>query len=275
MAGAALIFSIVDTQAKYLTGTVEPMVIAWSRQIGLGIAAIGFVVVYGPRVLETQFLLLQLVRGVLSGISAALYVIALMFVPLVDAIAVTFTVPFFTVLLAACLLREPLNCRRLAIVSVGFLGAIVMARPGLGGLSPAIFLVFLEAFLYSMRQIITRKVAVTDGLPTTLVYTGVAGGIILSIPLALFCEFPSSLLEVGMLFEIGILAAVAEILVIVALSCALAVAVAPVHYSMLVWGTLLSWAVFDQLPDAYTVLGAAVIVLAGIALVFTERPAPR
>jgi len=106
---------------------------------------------------------------------------------------------------------------------------------------------------------------------TTVAYTAIVSWTLLSIPLPFIWQNPSSGLEVGLLMAMAVVAAFAEILVIMALDAAQAVVVAPVQYSLLIWGTFYGFVVFGQLPDVWTWIGALVIVATGLYTLNRER----
>ncbi len=270
MAVVALLFAIIDAKARFLTQTIDPLVVAWSRQSGLLIVLLALYLLSGYSVFKTYYFWLQVLRGCLTAASAVLYIYVLKFVPLVEVIAVTFIAPLFMCLLAVIFLSERMSPFRWAVLTFGFLGAMIIIRPGLGLFHPAIFLVLLEALLFSLRQIITRKISDKDPPTCTIAYTAIVGWLLLCLPLPWVWVTPESSLEIVFLISTSLLAALAEVLTIVALARALVNVVAPVHYSMLIWGTLISWVFFDHFPDSWTILGGSIIVISGLLLMRKE-----
>ncbi len=128
---------------------------------------------------------------------------------------------------------------------------------------PAALLVIVAAFFFACRQIISRAIADTDKTGTTIIYTACIGIVILSLPLPwVWVTPPPSALAI--LIGMAVLAAAAEILVIKAFELGLAVVISPMHYTLILWGTFYGWLLFDQLPDTWTWIGAAVIVVTGL-----------
>jgi len=167
-------------------------------------------------------------------------------------------------------LREAVGIRRWTAVGLGFVGVLIVTRPGLGVVHPAVLLILLAALLFALRQILSRIVAGTDPIVTTVAYTALAASALLTIPLPFIWQSPTTTLELVLLVSMAVLAAAAEILVIKALVVADAVVVAPVHYSVLLWATLYGFFVFDQLPDLWTWVGALIIVATGIYTLHRE-----
>lgn len=264
------LFAAVDTIAKYLTETLHPLQIVWSRQLGLLIGILVILALRGGVILHTRRPGLQIARGVMAVGSASLFVFAIRFVPLADAVAVTFVAPFLVTMIAALVLREAVGIRRWTAVALGFVGVLIVTRPGMGIVHPAVFLVLLAALLFALRQIISRVVARTDRIVTTVAYTALVSSAILTIPLPFVWQSLSTGLELGLLIGMAVLAAIAETLVIKALDVADAVVVAPVHYSLLIWATLYGFLVFGQFPDPWTWIGASIIVATGIYTLHRE-----
>ena len=165
--------------------------------------------------------------------------------------------------LGALILREPVGMRRWIAVTLGFLGTLIVIRPGLGVVHPAAALLILAAFLFAVRQIISRALSDTDRTATTVVYTALVASAILTVPLPFFWQTPT-VDQMMILTLIAVVAGVAEVFVIKALETGLAVVIAPVQYTMLVWGTFYGWLIFDQLPDGWTWIGTALIVATGL-----------
>jgi S-adenosylmethionine uptake transporter len=275
MAGGMFIFSAVDTQAKFLTDTLHPIQIVWARQLGLLLGAFLILGYYGRSVLLTGHMGLQIGRGALAATSATLFIVAVTYVPLADAVAISFVAPFMVTIIAAIALKEPVGMRRWIAVGLGFLGSLIVIRPGFGALHPAAFLVLIAAMAFALRQILSRFMSDTDRTVTTVCYTAFVGSAILTIPLPFVWEWPTTRLEVGLLVSIALMAAVAEFLVIKALEVAMAVVLAPVHYTLIIWGTMYGFLVFGEFPDGWTWAGTSLIVATGVYTLHRERVAKR
>jgi drug/metabolite transporter (DMT)-like permease len=271
MAMGMFLFAAVDTAAKFLTETMHPVQIVWFRQFGLLLGVILLIGLRGRSFLVSANPKLQIGRGVLAACSATLFIFAVSYVPLADAVAITFVAPFFVTVMGALILREPVGIRRWVAVTIGFLGTLIVIRPGAGVVHPAAALLIIAAGAFALRQILSRMLAGDDTTQTTFAYTAVVSCSLLTLPLPFFWRMPSSSLEIGLLIAIAITAAVAETLVIMALDAAQAVVVAPVQYSLLIWGTFYGFVVFGQFPDAWTWVGALIIVATGIYTLHRER----
>lgn len=271
MAGGMFLFSAVDTHAKFLTDSFHPVQIAWSRQLGLLVGVLFLLALRGRDILKTQHPFLQISRGALAAGSATLFIVAVSFVPLADAVAISFVAPFLVTVLGAVVLGESVGIRRWVAVGIGFLGTLVVIRPGMGVIHPAAVLVLAAALLFALRQILSRKLSGTDRTMTTVAYTALTASAVLSLPLPFIWRTPEWRLEIALLVSMGVLAAIAEVLVIRSLELAQAVVLAPVHYSLLIWGTFYGWLIFDHLPDLWTWVGAMIIIATGIYTLHRER----
>lgn len=271
MAVGMFLLSGVDTMGKFLTDTVHPIQIVWFRQLGLFLGVLVLIGVQGRTVLSSTNPKLQIGRGVLAACSATLFIVGVAYVPLADAVAITFVAPFMVTVMGALILWEPVGVRRWSAVVIGFLGTLIVIRPGLGVIHPAAILLIVAASAFALRQVLSRILAGEDKTRTTVAYTAIVSWSLLTLPLPFIWQSPSSVLELGLLLAMAVLAAIAEILVIMALDAAQAIVVAPVQYSLLIWGTFYGFLVFGQLPDGWTWLGAAIIVATGLYTLNRER----
>lgn len=268
------LFAAVDTIAKFLTSDLHPFQIVWTRQLGLLVGALFLLALHGRHLFLTAHPKLQLIRGLVAALSAAAFIFAIRHVPLADAVAVSFVAPFMVTLMAALILREPVGWRRWVAVVLGFVGSMIILRPGMGVVHPAAILVVVAAFFFACRQVISRAIAARDGTGTTILYTAMTAVFVLSVPLPWVWVTPSGP-EFLLLVGLALLAGFAEVCVIRALELGLAVAVAPVHYTLIIWASLYGWLVFGQFPDAWTWAGTGIIMATGMYMLRREYLAIR
>lgn len=264
MVAGMFLFAAADVLAKVLTDHFHPVQIFWFRQIALLLGVLVMLGVYGPGILRTRRRVLQITRGTLVVFSSLLFIYAVRHVPLADAVAASFVAPFFLTILAAVLLGEKVGIRRWLAVVVGFIGALIIVRPGMNAVHPAVMLVVLAAACYATRQVLGRLLSDTDKTATTIAYTALTASLIASLALPFFWLWPESRFQWLTLLGMAVCAGIGEVMVIKALEAAEAAAVAPIHYTLIIWGTLYGYLVFDQLPDRWTWIGTAIIVSAGI-----------
>ncbi|WP_298297505.1 DMT family transporter [uncultured Litoreibacter sp.] len=271
MAFGMFLFSGADTLAKLLTSDLHPVQIVWSRQLGLLVGVLVLLAIKGRGMLRSANPKLQIARGVLAVGSGTFFIFAIAYVPLADAVAVSFVAPFVVTVLGALVLKERVGRRRWMAVGVGFLGMLMVIRPGLGVVHPAMLLVVVAATFFALRQILSRVLSGADSTLTTVAYTAITSSLILTVPLPFVWQMPDLSTELPLLLGLAALAACGETLVIKSLELAQAVVLAPVHYSLIIWGTGYGYFVFGQLPDMWTWAGAAVIMATGLYVIHRER----
>lgn len=266
-----LFFAVSDAIAKILTHELHPFQVVWFRQLGLFSVGLWFLISRGLPILKTRRIGFQIARGVVAAGSSACFVFAISYVPLADAVAVSFVAPFMVTVLGALVLREHVGLRRWMAVTVGFIGTLIVIRPGLGLFHPAILLVILAASLFSARQILSRILGPLDKTVTTITYTSSASVAVLTFPALLLWHWPSGTQDMVLIIFLAATAGAGEVMIIRALELAQAVTVAPLQYTMIVWSTVLGWAIFAQLPDHWTLAGAAIIMASGLYTLHRER----
>ncbi len=181
MCAALLCFSLLDASAKWLNREVSPLLTMWWRYMASVVLVSAFInPLTQPGVLRTRRPVLQAVRSVLLFLSTATNFFALQYLQLAETISITFATPLLVALLAVPLLGERIGPRRFAAILVGFAGVLVVTRPGIGTMHPAVLISVAGAVAYAFYAIVTRLLAGSDSSQTTLTYSGVAGVVILT-----------------------------------------------------------------------------------------------
>lgn len=273
--GAGFLFTILDAGNKFLTETYAIVQVVWARYAFQWIvvpAIIGRVSLASA--IRTRNLPLQILRSLLLLLASASFVTAIHFVPLADASAVGKVGPLMLTALSIPLLGEHVGARRWAAVVVGFIGALVIIRPGFGTAHWALFLPLLTAFFFALYSIITRLLSRVDPPVTTFLYTGVVGTLVATAAVPFFWRTPDL---VGWLLMIGTgtIAGLGHLSLIQAYKRAPASVLAPFGYVQLIWATLVGFAVFGDFPDTPTILGALIIMASGIYVIYREGRAKR
>ncbi len=263
-------FAASDAIAKLLTSSFHPLQIVWLRMLGLFIGVCVLVAIKGLPVLRTTKPQLQILRGVVAVGSGTCFIIAIGFVPLADAVAVTFVAPFMVTILGALLLKEPVGARRWLAVVAGFIGMLIVIRPGHGIFHPAILLVVIAAIFFAIRQLLSRWLSGIDSVVTTVAYTSIVAFSITSVTLPFVWVTPSGLKILLIIAGLTLSAAIGEILIIRALDIAQSVVLAPSHYTLIIWSTLYGYIIFNDLPDRWTLVGCSIIIASGIYTTYRE-----
>jgi len=213
---------------------------------------------------------LQLVRCVIVVVEIGLFAFALRSLGLAEIHAISATFPLIATALAGPVLGEPVGWRRRVAVAVGFAGALIIIRPGSGVFHGAALIALAAAAMFATYNILTRLVSRSDRFETSLLYLAWVGAIG-TTPFGLAAwraPDAAAWVMMGLLAVSGI---VGHLLFIKALELTPASLLQPLNYSLLVWATLIGFVVFGELPDAWTVIGAAVIVGSGLYAMFRER----
>jgi drug/metabolite transporter (DMT)-like permease len=244
--------------------------VTWARFTGAFLISLVVCnVVLRPERLRSKRPWLQLARSAILFVSNLMMFFALRFLQLDQTSSILFATPFIVALLAVPLLGERIGPRRWAAIIVGFIGVMIVIRPGLGGIHPAAFLALGSAFTVAIYVISTRVLSHYDSSATTMFYTNVAGTVALTALLPLFWSTPTAI-EGALMFAMGAVALLGHYLLIVAHRLAPASVLSPFMYTQLIWMIFYGYAVFSQLPNQWTLIGASVVIASGLYLLYRE-----
>ena len=266
---STLLFNLLNASIKALALHYPVMELVWARLV---VNVVVLALMFHrrlPAVLATPRPGAQLGRSLILFVITVLIFTSLHLMPLADYTAIMFLAPIFTTALSMPLLGERVGRRRWAAVVVGFLGALVVVRPGLGVADAAALVPMAAAALLALYYISTRWLSRTDSATTTLFYTPLVGAVAASVAVPFVWVSPDALGALAMV-GIGIVGMAAHFSLIKAFTAAPAATVAPFNYVNLIWATSLGFAVFGDLPDAGTLLGAAIIALSGLYILRLE-----
>jgi drug/metabolite transporter (DMT)-like permease len=264
-------FSSLDASAKYFGNELPLWVLLWGRYFfNFLFVALFFFRGAPAEIIHTRNLKMQILRSLLLVSSTLTFWLALMFLPLANCVVILFVAPLLVTILAAPILGENVGRHRWTAVILGFVGVLVVMRPGFTIFSWVSILPFITAFLYAGVQISTRILGRTEGALTTLLYSSAGGAIICTIGVLFFWVTPSPG-QWLVLVWLGFLGALGHYLMIKAYKLAPASLLAPFDYTTLIWATILGFVVFADLPDAWTVMGALIIMSSGLYLIRYAR----
>jgi drug/metabolite transporter (DMT)-like permease len=279
MCAGVLMFPFLNASVKVLGARYPVAQIVWARFTGhLIIMAIVFLPHYGRALIATRRPLVQIGRSVLMLLSNSVFVLAIPFVPLATASAIGFTSPLLVTALSVPLLRESVGWRRWSAVLVGFAGALLVIRPGTGLHDPAVLLLLLSSACYALYLIATRWVSFYDSAATGIVFAALFGSLAMSFVLPFVFVAPQSALDAALFLGLGAFGGGGHYLVIRAFQLGPAAVMAPLGYVELVGTTILGYLIFDNFPDLWTWIGAAIIIASGVYIAVRERrrrPQPR
>jgi len=263
-------FVAMGTTAKLLSATLHPFEVAFFR------AAFGLVVVLPVALREglglwiTPTWRLQLLRGLFGTMAMASAFYAVARLPLAEATAYGYTRPLFVVMLAVPLLGEPLLPRRLVATLVGFVGVLVMLRPGTVGLQPATLVALFGAFCAAMVSILLRHLAQLVRPMVVLAWLGLVGTVLTAPAASLVWRAPD-VRELVLIVLMGSFGTLVQLALMRAYRLAEAGALAPLDYLRLPVAALVGFVLFGEVLDPWAVTGAALVVASTLVLARRER----
>lgn len=267
---AILWFVSLDTLAKTLVGDYPLVQVVWARFF---FHMVILAVLLGPRLPSTARSRspgFQILRSCLMLGTTTLFFTGLSLLPLATATTLMFLSPIFVTVLAIPVLGEHVGIRRWVGVLIGFVGALIVVRPGFVELQWGMLAVIGAALSHAFYQLLTRRVRTADDQMTSLFYTGLAGALATSA----LVPFHWQVIDVTdwpMFLGLGVAGLVGHLCFIRGFQFAPASLIAPFSYTSLVWAALFGYVFFSDLPDRWTLAGAALIIAAGLYIFHRER----
>lgn len=272
MCAGVSMFPFMNAAVKLLAQHYPATQITWARFTG---HLIFMLVLFLPQhrwaLLRTRRPTVQIGRSVLMLVSNLVFVMAIGTVPLATASAIGFTSPLIVTALSVPLLHEQVGWRRWSAVLVGFVGALIVIRPGTGLQDPAVLLILGSSFAYALYQIATRWVGRYDNAATGIIFAALLGSLVTSLAMPFVFVMPATVLDWLMFGSLGLMGGFGHYLVIRAFQLGPAAVIAPLGYVELVGTAALGYLIFDNFPDLWTWIGAGVIIASGIYIAFRER----
>ena len=273
---AVAMFTAMDSIAKYLSRFYPVPGIVWARY---AFHLLFVVMILGPRMrlrlVRTRHLGLQIVRGMLLAASSMFFFSALKFMPMAEASSISFVAPMLATLLGVFLLKEQVEPARWVAVAAGFIGVLIIIRPGSGIFSWVAVLPLATAASFASYQILTRRLAGIDNPYTSLFYSGLIGTVMLATVLPFEWTTPKTLLHALMLPAIGFVGGLSHLILIRAYDQASVSTLAPFSYTQLIWVIVAGYVVFGDFPDHWSLIGIAVIMASGIYIATHQQLSER
>ncbi|MFZ4806551.1 MAG: DMT family transporter [Hyphomicrobiaceae bacterium] len=275
MCMAGSIFPLMNGLVQVLSKSYESEQIVWARVTGHFVFMLAlFAPRFGFGILSTSRPVLQLGRSVVLLLSTLCFFTGVKYLPLAQATAINFTSPFMVVLLAWPFLGERIGAARLAAVAVGFVGVLVVVRPGTQLFHWASLLIIGSSFFYAVYQIFTRQVGSSDRPETSAIYSALVGTVLMLPLLPFIWRAPASLTDGLLLGSLGVIGGLGHYLVAKALASAPASVIAPFMYWQMIGSVVVGYLLSGHVPDAATWAGAAIIIAAGIFVGWFETRRP-
>ena len=270
MCTSVLFMVAMGTLIKQLTMEIHVAQIMWARYVGhMAIIPLLF-----PHYLRTLLVSqrkdLQFLRSALMLVGTALGVTSLRYMPLAEVVAIVFLAPVLITALSVFLLGEVVGLRRWLSVAAGFIGVLIIIRPGFGGFGWPVLLPLGFAFTYALYQILTRVVSQASSPVTSLFYAGSIGAVATTLVAPFFWTEQTAAGWI-MLVAVGFSAGLGHFFVIKAYERSDASVVAPFGYFEIIGAIITGLVFFGDFPDGWTLLGAAIITASGLYIVHRER----
>ena len=269
MTAGIFLFSVNDAMGKWLMATYSVGQVLLIRSIAALAVLSPFIWCDAAAFATAPRWGLQAIRALLATVEVACFYWAVAYLPLADVMAYYLAGPIFVTAIAGTVLREPVGWRRWSAVIAGFIGVVVCLRPGVAALTLPALIALIGSFTFSLTMISTRFLRGTSGtvLVTTQTVAALAFGAV-AAPFAWVTPTASDLMLLGLL---GMVAMVAHVCVNQSLVLAPASTVVPYQYTTILWAVLFGYFVFGDVPDAFMLTGAAIIVGAGLFIFLRER----
>ena len=263
-ASAWMIVPIMDALAKHLSFSMDVFQITWARYFFTVVFTLSLMLIfYRETLVWSKKPKLQLVRGMILAFSTLCFFYSISVISLPKALTLAFVAPITCTALSPIFLAEKVGIRRWTAVLIGFLGTLIVIRPGFIEVNLATLAALACGICYGFYLVITRKLSTSDNSLLTLLFTGLVGLFLFSLFMPTVWVNPT-LNEWFMMSIIGLVASVAHLFIIISLKYADASKLAPLGYTEIITNIIISYYFFNELPDNWTYLGLFIIVLSGL-----------
>lgn len=270
MTVAMLVIPLVDGLAKYLSAGYSPLFISWARYAVASAIVLPVAVARpGRPVFPTVNLFAHTLRTVFLVVAMTLYFLALARIPLATTSSAYFVGPILAAVLATVWLKEKLTTRKILSLALGFAGSLVILRPG-GTIEPGLLMAFGAGLFFALYMIATRQASRDSDPLTTLAFQCLVGTVLLT-PQAIWAWSTPAVGDLSFFAGLGIFSAAGHLLSIAAFRLADASTLAPLVYVELIGAAAIGYFAFQEVPGPATLIGAALIVMAGFVLIQRAR----
>ena len=281
MLGAMAVLPGIDVIAKLLGQQGMPILqVVWARLALGALMTLPFALrIAGPKALWPDRPWYHTLRAAFLVAATFFFFLSLKWLPIADALAIFFVQPLIVTVLSAFVLREAVGPRRWIAVAVGFIGTLIIIRPGIAELNPGSWLAFGAGVTLAFYFVMTRAISGRAHAMVTMFQTSLLGGLILSAGIWWVWVWPSPTQWV-MLAALAFIGTAGHLLIVRAYDHAEASLLAPLAYTEMITSVALGWLFFSDFPDAYTFLGVAILISCAIYISIRERangqvPAPK
>src|SRR3954464_2174990 len=262
-------FSFGDALGKFMVATYSVGQLLWLRACAALLVLLPLIWRDRAAFSRLERPWLQLLRVTLSTLEVAAFFIAVVYLPLADVITYYLACPIFVTALSAIILREQVGWRRWSAVAVGFAGVLIAMQPSAQTISWPALIALGGSFSFALLMIVTRSLRATPDI--VLAATQFAGTFTVGLAMAPFAFVAPALPDLGLFVLAGCISIVALLCTNRSLKLAPASVVVPYQYAMILWAILFGYVVFGDVPSAATIIGAAIIIGAGLYIFIREQ----
>ena len=269
---AMMLLPFLDVVAKFLGQQGMPvMQIVWARMAFGALLTLPFVLKHGgPAAICPDQPWYHTLRAALLIAATFLFFTALKYLPIADALAIFFVQPLILTAISPFVLGEKVGPRRWAAVCVGFIGTLIIIRPGMAEVNPGTFYALGAGAALACYFAMTRRIAGRAPAMVTTFHTSLIGAVLTTAMILTTWQTPAPT-QWGLLFLIGLIATVGHYCIVRAYDHAEASLLAPLAYTEMVMATFVGWWFFGDLPDGYTLLGVSILIACAIYISVRER----
>lgn len=270
MCAAVLCFTVMDALIKHLAGRYPTLQLVFARNVFALIPVIYPLMKDGGfKLLRTRRPVGHALRAVFGLISMCCFFYAYGQLELATVIAIGFSAPLFMTALSVPMLGEPVGWRRWTAVLVGFVGVLIMTRPGVGMLEASALVAVLGAFLYALVVVVIRKLGATEHPATIVLYFTFTSAMVSGAAMPFLWVTPT-LADWPFLVGIGLLGGIAQLTMTRAFMQAPVAVIAPFEYSSMLWAVTLGYFFWGEVPDRWVWVGTVIVVGSGLYILYRE-----
>jgi drug/metabolite transporter (DMT)-like permease len=274
MFASTFLFSAMHASIRHLSDTMHPFEIAFFRSLFALVVVAPWFYRDGLALLHTQHIGLHGLRAVLNVGAMLSFFYALSVTPLSEVTALGFTAPIFTTLLAVLVLREVVGVRRWSAILVGFVGTLVILRPGFAEIGPGQMLTLFSSMIWACALLTIKTLGRSDSSATIIAYMALLMLPLTLAPAVFVWRWPDGP-QLLWLVLVGLLGGVGQLCMTEALRRADTAVVMPIDFCKLLWIAVIAYLAFGEVPDRYTWIGGAIIFVSAMYIAYRERSVAR
>lgn len=274
MALSGMLVSLMHVLVREVSQHVHPIEIAFFRNVTGLVMLIPFLLRQDRSLWKSKQPKLQLIRSIIGSIALMSWFTCLSMLPVADATAISFVTVLYITVGAALFLGEKVGIRRWLAIIVGFIGTLIIVRPGSSLFGAGALVALVSTMFWAAAMLCVKVLSRTDSSVTMVFYVNVYFMIFTFVPAMFFWTWPTPLLA-GQMIVVGVMATLGHLCMAQALRAADTTVVAPVDYTRLLWAAGVGYLVFGEFPDVWTWVGGTVIFLSTVYITYREAMTKR